>query len=45
MLNVQVYNFSVMLGRSHRFQYLLTVLFFLGGGGGGGGGGNATFCQ
>ena len=41
MLNVSVNNFSVMLGRSHRFLGITGTFFFffffLGGGGGGGG--------
>ena len=34
MLNVQVNNFSVMFGWSHRFLGITSTFFFLGGGGG-----------
>ena len=37
MLNVPVNNFSVMLGRSHRFLGITNSFFFFGGGGAGGG--------
>ena len=33
MLNVPVNNFSVMLGRSHRFLGITSTFFFFGGGG------------
>ena len=47
MLDVPVNNFSVMLGRSHRFLcitsiFLFFIFFFLWGGGGGGGGGDMS---